>query len=320
YKILRNALLRGIKELKFKLRISKPRFTTIVGNPVMLSFYLGESVKNFGHYPFEGHLKNGIYTKNPPGYVFGCIGGFVGGDTIAGIIASGLLQMKKPSLYIDLGTNGEIALITDEKIYAVSTAAGPAFEGVGLSCGSLACPGAIERVKYRSNFKIFTIENKPPVGFCASGFIDLLATLLKLELLTEYGMLKKEIRIAGFKITQMDIRTLQLAIGAIHTGIKYLLDYIRIKPSRVNAVVITGEFGSHLNIDSVKRIGLIPTGVKDVRTESDLALSGAVQLLLNKITVEYTEEVRKKSVHLELATQEDFQKRFVDGLILKPWN
>ncbi len=320
YKILRNALLKGIRELKSELKISKPNFITIVGNPVMLSFYLGKSVRNFAHYPFEGNLRNGIYIKHPPGYVFGCIGGFVGGDTIAGIIASGLLEMKKPTLYIDLGTNGEIALVTRRKIYAVSTAAGPAFEGVGLGCGSFALPGAIEKVEYKNGFKFTTIENKPAIGFCASGFIDLLAILLRNNWLTEYGMLKKEIKISRFKIEQMDIRRLQLAIGAIHTGIKFLLDYVRIQPSELETAVVSGEFGSHLNPTSLKNIGIIPSGIKNILFKNDLPISGAIKFLRNEITDDDVEGIRRRSIHLELAMQKDFQKRFVDGLILKPWN
>ncbi|MGB9720759.1 MAG: ASKHA domain-containing protein [bacterium] len=321
YGALRKALMKGIEELKSHLGISNSKFTTVVGNPVMSSFYLGESVKNFAHYPFEGNLKKGIYIKNPPGYVFGCIGGFVGGDTIAGIIASGLLLNKKSGLYVDLGTNGEIALITDKKIYAVSTAAGPAFEGVGLSCGSLARSGAIEKVEYNNKkFKVYTIENKPPIGFCASGFIDLLAILLKNKWLTEYGMLKRKILISGFKIDQVDIRKLQLAIGAIHTGIKFLLDYAGICSSKIATAVITGEFGSHLNLDSLKEIGIIPSGIKKIVLKNDLPMMGAIEFLMNKITPDDIEMIRKRATHLELAMQKDFQKRFINGLILKPWN
>lgn len=319
YQILRRSLLEGIENLKSALDNTKPRFITVVGNPVMLSFFLNRPVKKFAYYPFVGGIKKGIFIKRPPGYVFGCIGGFVGGDTIAGIIASGVLQEKKPALYIDLGTNGEIVLLTDKRIYAVSTAAGPAFEGVGLTCGSLAIPGAIERVEYDGDFKIFTIDNEPAVGFCASGFIDLLAILLRLRLLTEYGLLKEEIKIQRFKIEQMDIRRLQLGIGAIHTGVKFLLDYAGIDCSKIENCVITGEFGSHLNPASLKQVGIIPEGIKNFRLEVDLPLNGAIRLLLNEIEPEDAETVRKMSKHLELATEKDFQKRFVDGMLLKPW-
>ncbi|MCX7995657.1 MAG: ASKHA domain-containing protein [candidate division WOR-3 bacterium] len=320
YRLLKRVLRNGIEDLKERLNCSDPSFTVIVGNPVMLSFYLGKPVKNFGCYPFQGTIKRGIFLKKPASYVFGCIGGFVGGDTISGLIASGLLNEKKPSLYIDLGTNGEIALVKEKKIYVLSTSAGPAFEGVGLSSGTLAIPGAIERVDYKNGFKISTIGNEKPIGFCASGYIDLMAVLLRLGLLTEHGVLKKEFKISGFKITRMDIRKLQLGIGAIHTGVKFLIDYTGIEPSEIKMGVITGEFGSHLNVDSLKQIGMIPEGIKNITLETDLPLRGAIKLLLNEISPEEIEKIRKKSVHLELAMQKDFQKRFIDGLMLKPWN
>ncbi len=320
YKILRNALLKGIELLEKELNSTNPIFTTIAGNPVMLSFYLGKPVNGLASYPFQSEITNGILLKNPTRYVFGSIGGFVGGDTIAGIIASKILSNKYPSFYIDLGTNGEIALVLKKRIYAVSTAAGPAFEGVGLSCGSLAQPGAIEAVEYKNRFKIHTIENKPPTGFCASGFIDLLATILRLGWLDEYGRLKHKFTIAGFDVTQNDIRALQLAIGAIHTGVKFLLDKTGIKSTDIGETVVTGEFGSHLNQESLKQIGILPVSIKNIRIENDLPLRGAISVLLNKTALKDVEIVRKCSTHFDLALQNDFQKRFVEGLLLKPWN
>jgi len=320
YKLLKNLLHSGIDRLQTALALEHPKFTTVVGNPVMLSFYLNKKVEGFARYPFQGEISRGVFTRNPARFIFGCIGGFIGGDTIAGIIASKILSNKKPGLYIDLGTNGEIALISDKKIYTVSTAAGPAFEGVGLTCGSLAQPGAIERVEYDDKFKIYTIDNKSPLGFCASGFIDLLATLLKLGWLDEYGKLKNKFQVADFHIEQMDIRILQLAIGAIHTGVKFLLDKTNLKPAKISEAVITGEFGAHLNSESLKQIGIIPQDIKKVRFENDLPLRGAISVLLNETNPGDAEKVRKMSVHFELAVQHDFQKRFVEGLFLKPWN
>ncbi|MGQ9664317.1 MAG: ASKHA domain-containing protein [bacterium] len=320
YRVLRNLLIKGIETLKKKLNAKDLGFTTIVGNTVMLSFYLGKSVKGLSCHPFQGEITEGVFLKNPSRYIFGCIGGFIGGDTISGIIASKILSNNFPSLYIDLGTNGEIALVFDKKIYAVSTAAGPAFEGAGLSCGSLAQAGAIETVAYNKRFKIYTIDNKPPIGFCASGLIDLLAVILKLDWLDEYGRLKHKLKVAGFDITQKDIRTLQLAIGAIHTGVKFLIDNAGIKSKDIGEAVITGEFGSHLNSKSLSRVGILPLTIKNIRMENDLPLRGAISLLLNQVNTEDVEKVRKCSTHFDLALQTDFQKRFVEGLFLKPWN
>lgn len=320
YSVLRNLVIKGIEKLKKRLNATNLSFTTIVGNTVMLSFYLGKSVKGLSCYPFQGEITEGVFLKNPSRYILGCIGGFIGGDTIAGIIASGILSNNFPSLYIDLGTNGEIALVLDKKIYAVSTAAGPAFDGAGLSCGSLGQPGAIEAVAYYKGFKIYTIDNKPPIGFCASGLIDLLGVILKLGWLDEYGRLKGKFKLAGFDITQKDIRTLQLAIGAIHTGVKFLIDNAGIKSNDIGEAVITGEFGSHLNSKSLIQVGILPTTIKNIRMEKDLPLRGAISLLLNQVNTEDVERVRKCSTHFDLALQTDFQKRFVEGLFLKPWN
>lgn len=320
YRVLRNLLIKGIETLKKRLNATNLGFTTIVGNTVMLSFYLGKSVKRLSCYPFQGEITEGVFLKNPSRYIFGCIGGFIGGDTVAGIIASRILSNKFPSLYIDLGTNGEIALVLNKKLYAVSTAAGPAFEGAGLSCGSFAQSGAIEAVAYDKRFKISTIDNKPPIGFCASGLIDLLAVILKLGWLDEYGRLKHKFKLAGFEITQKDIRTLQLAIGAIHTGVKFLLDYAGIRSEDIGEAVITGEFGSHLNSESLIQVGILPSTIKNIRMENDLPLRGAISVLLNQVNTEDVERVRKCSSHFDLAVQTDFQRRFVEGLFLKPWN
>ncbi|MGQ9702652.1 MAG: ASKHA domain-containing protein, partial [bacterium] len=169
-------------------------------------------------------------------------------------------------------------------------------------------------------FKIYTIDNKPPIGFCASGLIDLLAVILKLDWLDEYGRLKHKLKVAGFDITQKDIRTLQLAIGAIHTGVKFLIDNAGIKSKDIGEAVITGEFGSHLNSKSLSRVGILPLTIKNIRMENDLPLRGAISLLLNQVNTEDVEKVRKCSTHFDLALQTDFQKRFVEGLFLKPWN
>ncbi len=319
YRELKDLLDAGINRLQSILNLNNPGFTTVVGNPVMLSFYLNKKVDGFAHYPFQGEIKQGIFLKKPLRYVFGCIGGFIGGDTIAGILAGELIR-EKYGLYIDLGTNGEIALITPKKIFAVSTAAGPAFEGAGIKCGSLAVPGAIDSVDFDTKFNYTTIKNKKPVGLCASGLIDLLAVALKNGFIEPNGRLVKNINIGNFSIEQSDIRKLQLAISAIHTGIKFLLDKSHINACSIGKTVITGEFGSHLNIPSMKSIGLIPKGLRNVVCENDLPLRGAISALLNDDSLKLAEDIRKKSQHIELATIQDFDKRFVSSMRLAPWD
>ncbi len=321
YQRLRRLLLSGICDVRERLGITKPVFTTVVGNPVMLSFYLNKPVIGLSQYPFKSEVNDGKFFRNPTRYVFPIIGGFVGSDTIAGILASGISQKEGIFLYIDLGTNGEIALITPDRILALSAAAGPAFEGVGISCGSLAIAGAIDQITYQRGFRFHTIKNKEPIGICASGLIDLLAVLLSLGWLRSDGRLLKEIAIpkTGLRLTQTDIRKLQLAIGAIRTGIEILLAKIGIKPAALTETILTGELGSSLNPNSLIRVGLLPTGIKKIRFAKDLPLKGATKVLYDKNAFKQVRKIKRRCEHLELANEPDFQKRFVANLKLAPW-
>jgi uncharacterized 2Fe-2S/4Fe-4S cluster protein (DUF4445 family) len=320
YRTLRQILMDGIREIKDELGAGRPEFTVVTGNPVMTSFFLGKSVQGLARYPYKSAVSRGIMINQPKRYVFGSIGGFVGGDTIAGILASGLLNNRGVSLYIDLGTNGEIALVTKKRILALSTAAGPAFEGAGLKCGSLAIPGAIDRIEHDGGFSIHTINDRKPKGICASGLIDLLAALLKSGCLNQRGKLLKRVTVQGIEICQDDIRKLQLAIGAIKTGIQVLLEQVRIHPLEIIETVITGEFGSSLNIASLKRAGIIPDSLSDVRLEKDLPLRGGIMTLFDRKMIGHAENTRRISRHVELAMDPDFQKKFLNALELVPWS
>ncbi len=327
YTLLRKLLFSSVSEIKEELNLPKPAFTTVVGNPVMLSFYLNKPVNRLAFYPFESEIKDGLLLKNPPTYVFPIIGGFVGGDTIAGIMASQIFfppatrQPPTAILYIDLGTNGEVVLIAKRKIFAVSTAAGPAFEGVGITSGTLALPGAIDRVKYqKNNFVFHTIKNRKPIGFCASGMIDLMAVLLNQGWLRDDGRLIKKFQIGKLNLNQKDVRKIQLAIGAVHCGIMILLERTRLKVTDIDEAVITGEFGARLNIKALVRIGLLPNGIKKVRLENDLPIKGAIMALVDKNKLKDIEIIRKSSTHIELADEPDFQKIFVQSLRMTKWN
>ena len=321
YKLLRRHLLSSIIKVKKELNLKSPVFTTVVGNSVMLSFYLNKPVNRLAFYPFESEIKSGTTLKNPARYIFPVIGGFVGGDTIAGIMASRLNRQNKNSLYIDLGTNGEVVLIAKRKIFAVSTAAGPAFEGVGISCGSLAVPGAIDRVTYQNNkFVTHTINNESPVGICASGIIDILGILLEECWLKDDGRLLKAFQIGNLTLNQKDARKIQLAIGAVHSGIKILLKRTHLKVADIDEAVITGEFGARLNIKALVRIGLLPDGIKKVRLENDLPIKGAIMALVDKNKLKEVETIQKSSTHIELANEPNFQKIFVQSLRMTKWN
>jgi uncharacterized 2Fe-2S/4Fe-4S cluster protein (DUF4445 family) len=323
YDFLRRQLLDGVSAVRKQLGFAVVSVrTAAAGNPVMSSFYLGKPVVGLARYPYAGAITKSIRQNKHKRFVFGSVGGFVGGDTIAGILASGLHRKPGVSLYIDLGTNGEIALLTSRRIYALSTAAGPALEGAGLKCGSLAIPGAIdaiEGINRQSGFKIHTIGDERPRGICASGLVDLLAILLKRGWLTRFGRLIRPVRVSGICIGQHDIRQLQLAIGAIHTGVQFLMEHAGAKAGDITTTIITGEFGSHLNTASLKQVGIIPEDLTGVRLERDLVLKGSVKALRDAGVYKEAETIRRRSRHIELAMQPDFQKRFVSALQLAPW-
>jgi uncharacterized 2Fe-2S/4Fe-4S cluster protein (DUF4445 family) len=172
---------------------------TFAGNTTMQHLLLGIDPRSLGEVPFVpaiaremslGAAELGLRI-HPRGraYVFPVIGGFVGGDTSAGIIASGMIETKGPTLLVDIGTNGEIVLWANGKLTAASTAAGPAFEGARISCGMRGSTGAIEKVVADGHLRINVIGNVPPVGLCGSGLIDTAAELLRHGVLNPQGRL-----------------------------------------------------------------------------------------------------------------------------------
>jgi uncharacterized 2Fe-2S/4Fe-4S cluster protein (DUF4445 family) len=149
--------------------------------------------------------------------------------------------------------------------------------------------------------------------------IDLLASGLDSGHLDESGRLLRPIRIAGLSVTQEDIRILQLAIAALHAGIKILLDKTGLSPSMIGETIITGEFGRHLNVPALIRIGIIPAGIKKIRRIADLPLKGAAKSLIDRHSVRAVARLKKMSRHVDLALQPDFQDKFVSALRMAPW-
>lgn len=320
YTALCAQLNRSITTCMNQLGLQRPVFTAVAGNSVMLSFYLKQPVDGFAAHPFQGSLDKGILTSDPPGYAFPVIGSFVGGDIIAGILARNIDKSKKNIMYADLGTNGEVALVTPERIFAASTAAGPAFEGVGIPCGSLAVPGAIKKTGYtRGKFTFETIDKARPIGICASGLIDTLYAAVEHDFISDSGRLNKPLSVGQFNINQHDIRRLQLSVGAIHTGMKILMKKSGLSSSDLDEIIITGEFGRTLNQVALKRIGLIPSGDHRIRTIKDLALKGTVMVLLDDRMRERVDEIKRKCIHVDLATHPDFQAEFVEAMRFSPW-
>ncbi len=319
YEKLRRSLLRGIADVKRTLGVRNPAFTAVVGNSVMLSFYLDKPVDGLAGHPFRAAISDGLFLRSPNRYVFPIIGGFVGGDTVAGLLASGLTEATGASLYVDLGTNGEVALVKPQGLVATSTAAGPAFEGVGIQAGSLAVPGAIDRVWHSDGIRYSTVAECEPVGICASGLIDALVLMLERGWMERDGRVTQPLHVGGFVIDQGDVRNMQLAVAAVRSGIELLLEHTGVSPGGLERVVITGEFGANLNTEALKTIGIVPREVTEVRFERDLPLKGAVDALLDNGALLAAERIAREAKHLDLAAHPRFQETFVSAMRFAPW-
>lgn len=264
----------------------------ITGNTAMLCLLTGTDAAPMARAPFAlperfgrtfaaeqiglTALKPGTQVYLPP-----CISAFVGADVVCAALAAQLCSGGETKLLADIGTNGEICLWHGEKLYAASTAAGPAFEGVGISCGMRAGTGAIDRVSIADGkLQAHVIGGGEAKGICGSGLMDAVACLLELELLDETGALEEEpAGIGGICLTQKDIRMVQLAKGAVCAGIRTLLETAGVP--KADSITIAGGFGRYLNMDSAVKIGLIPPeAARRATIAGNGALSGAAMLLL----------------------------------------
>jgi uncharacterized 2Fe-2S/4Fe-4S cluster protein (DUF4445 family) len=332
----------------------------IAGNTTMEHLLCGIDPSTLGKVPFVPvHSKGMMFSASEFGisvnhrglvYLFPIIGGFVGGDITAGILITELTCEKSPYLLVDVGTNGEIVIVKDEKVWAASTAAGPAFEGARISCGMRATHGAIEKVVFDDDVRCSTIGNASPVGLCGSGLIDLAAELLKNGLLSTHGQLlsgdevpaqvpdaiKRRVRknedgqveflvyeqARGHKdlkvtVTQKDIRELQLAVGAIRAGVEIMLRKTDTKIEDLENIFIAGGFGSFIRRTSAQRIGIIPNSIPHNKISfiGNSSLDGAQLSLLSTNARQRAEEITKIVNHIQLSLDMDFQAEFANAMI-----
>ena len=250
------------------------------------------------------------------------IGGHVGGDITGGILASGILSKEGNHLFLDIGTNGEVVLAQNGRGLASSTAAGPAFEGAALSCGSRAIDGAIDYVEIIDGKpKIHTINEKDPVGICGTGILSLIAEMTRKGLIDKSGKLISYEIIDGEKrflltekiyISQKDIREIQLAKAAIRAGVEAILLEGNIKEEDIDSLAIGGAFGNTINIDDALAIALIP-GIDPalVNFLGNSAGTGASMALTDEGARKESEKIPGKIKHFELALNPLFQELFL---------
>lgn len=304
------------------------RDVVVVGNTVMHHLFCGVEVEPLSHNPFEsprigleefraGELGWKL-EGNPTVHFLPCLGGFVGSDILAGILATGLHESEKVAGLVDLGTNGEIVIGNRDGMLCTSTAAGPAFEGARISMGMRACTGAVSEVLVKQgSVRCHVLGDVAPQGLCGSGLVDAVAAGLELDVITSTGRLAKGMNswtlCPPVSLTQNDIRELQLAKAAIAAGIQMLSH--ETGATELAQVYLAGAFGNYISRASAQRIGLLDFPLELVKAAGNTALLGAKMSLfeLDGDGLSYT-ALRKRVRHVALNLDPGFQDVFVEQM------
>jgi uncharacterized 2Fe-2S/4Fe-4S cluster protein (DUF4445 family) len=294
----------------------------IVGNTVMHHLFCGLDVEPLAGAPFvTPHLEARGFKPADLGWPLpgsctirfaACVGGFVGADTLAGIIATGLADEDGLAALIDLGTNGEIAIGNRHGVLCASTAAGPAFEAGCIRMGMRAAPGAIAHVAAVDGaLRASVIGDGEARGICGSGVVDAVAAGLESCAILQSGRVANGTKIfpvcGNVSLCQSDIRELQLAKAAIAAGFSLLLDRLGASVRDLRSIYLAGAFGNYLRIESAVRIGLIDAPMGLIHAAGNTALRGAKMMLLAK-----DEPALPEIEHVCLAAIEEFQDRFAN--------
>ncbi len=339
-RLIRESLIRAVTGLvkKNDISVEQIREFTMAGNTTMIHLLLGLPVKSLAISPFKPVTFNSVNLpaaeilnddfSSAEMHIFPGVSAYVGPDIVSGMYNRSFEDLKEITLFVDLGTNGEIVLGDMEKILCVSAAAGPAFEGARISCGTGCVSGAISYAGINKG-KVWysTIKQQPAVGLCGSGLVDLVAASLDAGIIDKSGLMKPEYRKDGLfiekdsdgnemRLTQKDIRELQLAKSAIRAGIEILIEEFDVTNNDIRKVYLAGGFGNYINADSAVRIGLLPKKLRNhIVLAGNSSLGGAVDSLLNPDREEKVKKILKKVHYIELSSNRDFNDKFAEYML-----
>ncbi len=319
----------------------------VVGNATMLHLLLGVDPAPIGVAPFTPAFREPLYLEagavglgiHDHGRVqtLPLLGAYVGADIIGGIVATGLAREDRLRVFVDVGTNGEIVLGSSKRVLATAAPAGPAFEGSQIQCGMRATDGAIEGVTLTDQVELQVIGGDiAPKGICGSGLVDTVAQLRLAGLVDASGRMRSReevpehplsdrlITVEGVRaflladdvyLTQRDVRALQFGKGSIATGIKVLMDVLGVETGDLDEVLLGGSFGSYLNPESARIIGLVPpVDVDNILSVGNTAGEGAKMTLLSFRERQVAFELPETIEYVELSGRADFNDSFVSVL------
>lgn len=298
------------------------RCRALVGNTVMMHLLGGYPARPLAFAPFTPAY-TALHEKELGGVrtiLGGCISGYVGADTLAAALACGLDERDENAMLIDIGTNGEIMLKKDGRCFACSCAAGPAFEGAHIACGTGAVAGAIDHARVENGEIVYTtIGGGEATGICGSGLIDLTAALLDRGDITPMGRMAGDVRLSErVYLARSDIREVQLAKAAIASGIRILAEQAGAALADIEKVYLAGGFGNFIGLDSACRIGLLPAELRaKIVPVGNAAGSGSVRLLVSEKARRRAEALRQATRCVELAATPDFNDVYTDELLFE---
>ncbi|NYT11929.1 MAG: DUF4445 domain-containing protein [Methanomassiliicoccales archaeon] len=321
----------------------------VVGNTAMHHLFFGLNPSSLALSPYIPVVAGSIEERGVSlginmgrGYVYSLpnIAGFVGADHVGALLASRIWERERPTLVIDIGTNGEISLGNKDGIISASCAAGPAFEGASLKCGIRGVPGAIDHLTIDDDVHYSTIGGLSPKGICGSGAVDAVWEMFKAGVIDQSGRIIEELDIPRIRvidgqsefviatgeesamgepivITQDDIVSIQYAKSALYVGATLLMDELDVSTQDIDKVFLAGAFGNYVSIGSTRNIGVIPEiPLERIESIGNAAGAGAKIALLDKACRERAKELSKWVRYLELAAHPEFEERFYEAMFI----
>ena len=297
-----------------------PEFITLAGNTTMTSIAAGRDVSSMGVYPYTPSYTGGEkicgaalgLNVNCDVYIMPCVSAFVGADIVMGLLYAGKPQKDKWNILLDLGTNAETVIYSRDKIICTSAAAGPCFEGAGISCGMSAVPGALCSIDENS---FAVIDNAAPEGVCATGLIDAVAMLIKKGECDESGYMENEsAALAGnVSLIRSDIRCYQLAKAAVCSAVDVLMRLAGADFADIDKFFVAGGFSSKLNVGNAVLTGLFPAGLADKFTPLDNSCLGG--LIGFPRDFDNAKKICKTAEYVDLSLNSDFMDLYVENML-----